>query len=466
MHYQPIQIYQQRPRRPALAGGITSPAAVADDPTVRHVLDELAGSKEKGQQQEPAWFHPFAARMPVSVADHLIARLTSAGAVTLDPMMGSGTSIIAARRRGRKGIGVDRDPLALIIGRTAVTDFESARLEELRARVLRRAESTAALGRSLTRLRERMADEDQAFLDYWFPLSVQEQLAALAAAIRKEPEGREKDFAWVVFSALIIAKSAGASLALDLSRSRPHKRADKPIVLPLKAWDRRFRTAMGRLPFLDTGQGTQASVFEGDARTLPLERATVDCVLTSPPYLNAIDYLRAHKFSLVWMGHTIKKLRELRGTMVGTERGLWTMDGLPSRLEERLEGIWGEGQHGALRRRYLSDLTKVFGEIDRVLRPGGLALMAVGPRLISSKRSDAVPVIKMLARQAGLQTVACVKRQLSRANRSLPPPCRSSDDDSPLAQRMRREVIVALRKPHDDVRRKLVSPDPRTPALG
>jgi len=42
-------------------------------------------------------------------------------------------------------------------------------------------------------------------------------------------------------------------------------------------------------------------------------------VLTSPPYLNAIDYMRCSKFSLVWMGHTIRELRNIRADSVGTE---------------------------------------------------------------------------------------------------------------------------------------------------
>ena len=33
-----------------------------------------------------------------------------------------------------------------------------------------------------------------------------------------------------------------------------------------------------------------------------MQQGSVDLTVTSPPYLNAIDYLRGHKMSLVWMG--------------------------------------------------------------------------------------------------------------------------------------------------------------------
>lgn len=417
-----------------------------DDRTVLAALSELQGLRARGQRPEPAWCHPFPARMPVSVAEHLIAQITTSEAVILDPMVGSGTSLIAARRLGRHGIGFERDPLALLIARSAIAGFDSRRLEELGARVLDHAKGTLRWGRTgLSRIRAQMPLEDRRFIDYWFPRRSQEQLCAIADAIEEEARGKEKDFAWVVFSSLIIAKSAGASSALDLPRSRPHKRSDKAVVLPLEAWTRRFRTAVARLPFKDCELTTRASVRVGDARDLSLEDRTADLVLTSPPYLNAVDYLRAHKFSLVWMGYSLGQLRELRGTMMGTERGLWSPDGLPASVEKRLENVLEEERDKAQRRRYLSDLAKVLAEFARVLRPGGLALLAVGPTIISSKRTDAGDILTGLGERVGLRVVGRVTRHLRAAHRSLPPP-RAAATSSPLSKRMRREVIVALRK--------------------
>lgn len=186
-----------------------------------------------------------------------------------------------------------------------------------------------------------------------------------------------------MFSSLIIAKSAGASFALDLPRSRPHKRLDKPVVLPFDAWNRRFRAAVNRLPFRDSKALPNARVSLGDARNMPVDDSSVDLVLTSPPYLDAIDYLRSHKFSLLWMGHGLDELRELRGTMIGSERGLWSLDGLPPIVENRLERQLETDREVALRRRYLSDLAKVLSEIGRVLRTGRHAVLALGPSIIS-----------------------------------------------------------------------------------
>ncbi len=428
-----------------MAGGGTVGNAIRSDREVLAALMGLAGSRATGQRPDPPWFHPFPARLPISVAEHLIGRITTSEAVVLDPMVGSGTTLIAARRLGRPAVGFDRDPLALLIARTATETFGSPQLERVRHRIIDRAGEIVSSGELLLpEVRSKMPSEDQAFIRYWFPPESQKQLFALAAAIEQEPGGSQRDLGWVVLSSLIIAKSAGASFALDISRSRPHKRTEKPVVPPFEAWNRRFKAAIVRLPFVDCEAASQSQIAPGDARSLPLERSVVDFVLTSPPYLNAVDYLRAHKFSLVWMGHTLGDLRELRGTMVGTERGLWSLDGLPPRLEKRLDQSIQENRRRAMLRRYLSDLRKVLAEIERVLRPGGLALLVVGPTIISSRRTDAVEVVTKLGKSVGLRFVGSTLRNLSAIRRSLPLPSPGRQDA--LSKRMRREVIVALRK--------------------
>jgi hypothetical protein len=65
-----------------------------------------------------------------------------------------------------------------------------------------------------------------------------------------------------------------------------------------------------------------SQVMLGDARSLIFADRSVDRVLTSPPYLNAIDYMRGHRLSLVWLGHSLPALRAIRSGSVGSEKGL------------------------------------------------------------------------------------------------------------------------------------------------
>lgn len=416
----------------------TTPA----DRQVRKALAALEGAEARGQKVELS-IHPFPARMPSSVVEHLVEELTRPGETVLDPMAGSGTTLVVAAQMGRRAIGFDRDPLAVLLARTATQGFDRKRIQDLERQVLERAQELFAIIR-LPEARRKLPREDQNFLGYWFPSRSQKQLFALAGAIEELDDGADRDFAWVIFSSLIIAKSAGASFALDISRSRPHKRTEKRIVLPFEGWRLRFMAATRRHSFLDSEPLEDVRIRVGDARSLPLAEDEIDLVLTSPPYLTAIDYLRGHKFSLVWMGHDLETLRELRGTMMGTERGLWNRDGLSERIEKQLGEVVGANRRQAILRRYLSDFRKMLTEVRRVLRPGGLAVLVLGPTIIKSNKPDALPIVSELAASVELDVVASAVRDISAIRRSLPPP--SPATDKPLDQRMRQEVLVALRK--------------------
>lgn len=359
--------------------------------------------------------------------------------------MGSGTTLIAAKECDRPSIGFDRDLLAQRIARAATETYRTVELEALKVSVYQRASEIHNAGDTLDCLRVGMIPEDVDFLKYWFTTKAQKELFAFRAAISEVADERLQNFAWIVFSSLIIAKSAGASRALDISRSRPHRVDDKPIAFPMDMWMRRFNAAVKRSRFVDTHVKVVAEAKGGDARRLDLGDESVDCILTSPPYRNAVDYLRSHKFSLVWMGASIPEVRDLRGTMIGSERGLFSLDGIPDAVEDRLTRSIPVTRERALTRRYLSDLRKAMGEMHRVLKPSGLAVLVVGPTMINTKKSDAARVVNEIGQHVGLTPVGSAVRVINPQRRSLPAPDRVSGNNF-LAARMRREVIVALRK--------------------
>src|SRR5262245_51049028 len=161
--------------------------------------------------------HPFPARMAPEIALDKIELLTREGATVLDPMCGSGTVVRLAAERGRKSIGVDIDPLAVIITRTACHPSWATNLVE-------RAE---ALADRAWRLSGKLPDwikkdeETRSFVEYWSASPQVEDLSRLARVLIQAP--RKDDPLRVAFSRMIVTKERGASLARDTSHSRPHK---------------------------------------------------------------------------------------------------------------------------------------------------------------------------------------------------------------------------------------------------
>jgi len=271
----------------------------------------------------PLSIHPFPARMAPEVALTALDNLERKSATVLDPMTGSGTTLVSAKLRGYHAIGYDSDPLAVLIARAWGSCFPPSRLKKSSQRVLLRAHHLYETGGRCPSYPEGADAETQAFIRFWFDKTNRRQLASLSAAILEETDARLRGLLWCGFSRLIIAKRHGASLARDLSHSRPHRSLKTSSLRPLREFDESIAYIIRRAPFVNCSRSQgKLLVRRGEARRLPLSDGSVSLVLTSPPYLNAIDYLRAHKFSLIWMGWTIGDLSRLRSQTIGNPSAL------------------------------------------------------------------------------------------------------------------------------------------------
>ena len=69
-------------------------------------------------------FHSFPAKFPPQMPRKFIAGLTCSNDTILDPMSGSGTTVLEAFLAGRQAFGFDIDPLALLIRQVKITALD------------------------------------------------------------------------------------------------------------------------------------------------------------------------------------------------------------------------------------------------------------------------------------------------------------------------------------------------------
>ena len=393
--------------------------------------------------------HPFPARMAPGIALDVLSAAKRPLRV-LDPMMGSGTVLAVARSKGHHAMGVDIDPLAVLISRVWTTAMDPDEIRDKAAEVLAGARAVFASLPTRDAYPQRADRDTRRFVAYWFDDYARRQLASLATAIGRVRDDHVRDALWCAFSRLIITKQAGASLAMDLAHSRPHKVFERAPIKPF----RRFLAAVERIVgnCIDSGsegRGPAARTREGDARDLPLSDGSADLVLTSPPYLNAIDYVRCSRFSLVWMGHSVGELRQTRAECVGAEaknpaaeddphvRSILHELKLPSPLPDRIT---------AFLRRYIYDMKLAVREAARVLAPGGRAVYVVGENTIRGAFIRNSLIVSRVADLAGLSLHGRHVRVLPRNRRYLPPPV-ATKRPLGLDARMGREVVLTFAKP-------------------
>ncbi len=392
--------------------------------------------------------HPFPARMAPGIALEALGDGRKRLRV-LDPMAGSGTVLAVARSKGHHAVGFDLDPLAVLMAGVWTRCVDSEQVKDKAAEVLDRARSEFKTLNSGDAYPIGSDEETRKFIRYWFDDYARRQLCALSSSIRRVHSESNRDALWCGFSRLIITKSSGASLAMDLAHSRPHKAFDFAPVKPFNRFLSAVNTVVSNCPDANAGPvGPVATVKLGDARKLDVDAESIDLVLTSPPYLNAIDYLRCSKFSLVWMGHTIDQLRKIRSNSVGSDAS----------YAEALEAPWVKllikqlrlkpelsSRQYALLARYVWDMGQALTEVSRVLRVGGRAVYVVGDSTVRGTFIRNSSIVAAVAAGRGLTLASRHERALPENRRYLPPPSREASAAA-MDSRMRREVVLVFDK--------------------
>jgi adenine-specific DNA methylase len=393
--------------------------------------------------------HPFPARMAPGIALEALGESKRPLRV-LDPMAGSGTVLAIARAKGHRAFGVDLDPLAVLLAGVWTRTVDAERVNDKASEVLDRARAAFGPLSSGRAYPWGSDSETRKFIRYWFDDYARCQLAALSTAIHRVRDNATRDVLWCGFSRFIITKSAGASLAMDLAHSRPHREFARAPVKPFNRFISAVATVVSNCPQIGSGAVGPATVVKrGDARKLDVEDSSIDLVITSPPYLNAIDYMRCSKFSLVWMGHNVGALRQIRGESVGAEAS----------SEQALEARWVKSlidqlglkpvlsnRDHALLARYVWDMGRAIVEVSRVLRRGGRAVYVIGDCMSRGTFIPNSSIVTAIGQEHGLSLVSRQSRALPANRRYLPPPKRWLSSAT-MDARLRREVVVVFNKP-------------------
>ena len=344
------------------------------------------------------------------------------GATVLDPFAGSGTTLVEARRLGACARGTELLAPAVLAARVK-THFEldpealgSAAEQVLRSaarrapgplpflRETRRQFAPGALA-ELTRLRDALPAEG----------------TPVADAVR------------LAFGRILIpASRLHRSPCLGYARPAP-----RPGPSPFD----RFRSAVAQmqddLKAIQRDRsawGPPARVDQRDARAGAGPAGTVDLAVTSPPYVNGMDYVMNYKLDLAWLGYarSYRDLAELRRAEVACDNlprdatapyvaantfpDPWLEEILPRiRANVERKGSYRRSDAHAVVHRYFADLARVIRGVGRALRPGGRFVLVVGDSLLAGEYVPGDLILARLGERLGLSIVSV---EVARARRS------------------------------------------------
>ena len=386
--------------------------------------------------------HPFPARMAPEIALSKLTDLPRDHQV-LDPMSGSGMVLSTAARLGLKATGYDLDPLACMISKVAGTKINEEIVRDACTNLMYECDKLDPYSIGLPWIDD--DEETRRYIEFWFATEQIEQLRKLGFLLVHKPFINTSSIInvlQVAVSRLIITKEPKASLARDTAHSRPHRTITENDFDVISALPKSLEHVISALSPKDIQKNVTA--YRGDARKLGrIKSDSVDCIVTSPPYFNAIDYMRGHKLSLVWFGNKISKLRRLRSRSVGAEIGKQNRS-IP-KIDCFFENLHSDIdiKKRNMLRRYFKDLCLIIGEAHRVLKSERRATYVIGNSRIKGHEVKNIDLLITAAEHNGFKVTDHTVREIPESKRYLP---MLSSPESALAKRMKMEHVVTLYK--------------------
>lgn len=370
-------------------------------------VDRMPAAKIYGVGFQPAKSIPELPRW-------FLKKYVTPGQSIIDPFAGSGTTLLEALKFGAVTRWVDYHPLSKLICATKTVYLDLDQLRIITARILNQANAIAPAPHSVVFHK----------IDFWFQKPVQEGLAILRLLISAVPEPFSTPL-WVAFASTVRKTSdMNDSMILPAKRSNIAETPQYERLDVFKYFSNYMQKAIEALTdwyqSVDIKAANCSEIQECDARDFG---GQFDAIITSPPYINAIDYVWATKFELHWLGAVKSDSERLELTLreIGTERiSRKDCKSSPTLGHKKLDELLANIFHGTEYRasvgqnqlrshvvaKYFRDMRVHFRNSSARLKPSGFYCLAIGER--SRICGVDVPVAELLreiASECGLEPI-------------------------------------------------------------
>ena len=241
---------------------------------------------------------PYIGRMKTAIARHLIERHTMPNAVVVDPFAGSGVVPFEAAIRGRRVVAGDINPYGVALTRAKLFAPKSESVAVRR------------LSRRWVAAQSRRGEQDLRRVPRWIRSFFHPETLRDALTLRDECFLRRDYFLLSCLMSILHHQRPGF-LSYPSSHLVPYLRDRKfpkhlfPDLYGRREVFPRMKAKIQRMYRRPAFPNTdQIRVHLCDARRIPLP-PRVDCVITSPPYMNELDYVRDNRLRIWFLSKTI-----------------------------------------------------------------------------------------------------------------------------------------------------------------
>ncbi len=326
--------------------------------------------------------HPYPCKYPAEVVRRW---LPEKACTILDPYCGSGTTLLEATFSGHNAIGVDCNPIAILIAQT-----KTANVTEADSKAVIEAAEWCMLQTEKRKTALKLHEFEGR--DHWFTDIAQNELAiALEAIEHFKLSGSASLVFRCAISSIVNAVSNQDSETRYCKTDKGIKKSDTTQLL-----HKRSKSILEAL-HLRGRVKARAKVIEANfLKDHAIKPESVDAIVTSPPYANTMDYYLYHKQRMNVLSLSFRSA-------------------MSQEIGSRHEFSSKKAPADKWKSDYMASLREMFS----CLRSNGLATIVIGDSQIAGKKVCAKELTTECAENVGFTVESCASEAMSGKSRTF-----------------------------------------------
>jgi len=355
-------------------------------------------------------YHRYPAKFIPQIVSRLAEKYSKKNDLVVDPFGGCGTTLVESKTLGRRSIGVDINPVAVLITKAKITPILPIKLEEAFVELKNK------LNFYSEDIKVQLPVHDR--IDYWFKPEEKRKLAFIFKKISELKNQDIRDFFYCAFSNILkncsiwMQKSNKPTRDMVKIPSDPFTIFYRQVKMMTRGNDR-FYSVLSERGYLNT----PCDVYCTDARKIPTNDNSTKLIVTSPPYVTSYEYADLHQLTALWFEYT-KDLSDFRKRFIGTsyhnKKNLILNSDIAEEIKNQLLKV--DKKTAEEVSTYFSEMNQVFIEMKRILIKGGKTCIVIGNTSLKCVEILNAEVFAEQLQNLGLKIVDIIKRKIPSKN--------------------------------------------------
>lgn len=392
----------------------------------KKLLEEVKKEDRLGMHS----FHRYYGKLIPAIPRSFIRKYTKPGDLVFDPFSGSGTTALEAKYSDRNFVGVEINPLSIMISEIKLNDYDIKILNECLDKIIDLFINDT----------KPIYDYEKPFCinrDHWFKEFVQNDLVRIKRnipiAINSILSENEKyiNFYYGILSAIVKQVSNADTAHVFPGISKRMRKLETEGMIHINVIETFKRYSKKRIKYVsEIGKHDVKSEFIlGDSSNIDLSSFNnkVDLIVTNPPYISSVRYAETLKLELYWM-EIVKSSEEyvkLSNSMIGNDhiskkncqkKYLTKYDFINDYIDEMYEI---DNKQAKVLYDFFESMDKVIKNMNLILKKNGKLVMKISDSKIRKIKIPTGKLLTMIAEKNNFKLIDVFNDKINENSRSL-----------------------------------------------